>query len=154
MVLSDLAEFGEVAFDVSSMQRWSDATVSGASGTIYLEGRSGVAPVLRRLIVDNDSQSKTNVVTELPQALDADRPALRHMAIEVRDLARVGITDANVKFGDVSWVDANSRLQLNGREVFVAESYHTFTDGIEEDVVVEDGGELIWSLGQTIFIVR
>ena len=154
VVLSDSAEFGDVAFDVSSMQRWSDATASGASGTIYLEGRSGVAPVLRRLIVDNDSQSKTNVVTELPQALDADRPALRHMAIEVRDLARVGITDANVKFGDVSWVDANSRLQLNGREVFVAESYHTFTDGIEEDVVVEDGGELIWSLGQTIFIVR
>lgn len=154
VVLTDSTDFTGFDYDVSSELRWNALTSGGASGTVYLEGWNASVPALRRLVVDNDVETERHVVTEFPPVLDGDRIGLRAMALELHGKARAAILEDNVKIRNLTWVDADSRLHLLGRDLVVGSDYHPFTNGVEDEVVVKDGGELIWTPGASMIIVR
>lgn len=122
----------------------------GAAGTIYYASPKG-----RRLVVDGgEVLPMASVYTDLPALLEADDLDRFHdVELELSGHARVRITRDNLRIRDLTWMDADSRLYLDGHTLHVRALYHPFTDGDEDTVVVKDGGNIAWNPPGTLVTI-
>ena len=150
--LKNSASFGDVKLLANSGGHSASTIFGSGPGTVVKRGNSMQAD----LLIDNLSRTSkwANVYAELPATIGGDLSSLRDMRLFLTNQAQAGIHAPDVRLRDIGWIDASSRLYLNGQTVVIRSPYHAFTDGDENTVVVKDGGQLIWTPAGTVLIVR
>jgi hypothetical protein len=147
VVLNTGTDFDDVRFETFGAVHLS---YNSAAGTIYLQ-----TPASQRVIFDNNQiATAAHILTEWPPAQNDDPLDWRNVKLHLSRAARAGTTAQDLRIGDLLWVDSASRLHLQGNTVTVRSPYHSFTDGDEAVVVVEDGGRLIWTPAGSVIILR
>ncbi len=156
LIASQADDFGDLVLSTRTGTSASGQGVAGAgrgtAGTIYFESPAG-----GRLIVDAEGivTQDTDIATPLPAVLNPEPLSAFHNAtLRMQDLARVRLVEDGVRIRDLEWIDADSLLYLDGHTLYVRTPYHPFTDGDEGAVVVEDGGEIIWTPRGTLLMLR
>ncbi len=94
---------------------------------------------------------RAGITTPLPPDIEWPEENLSWTKLEIDRMARVSLT-GDLTLRDLYLLHEDARLHLNGYTLRLRAAYHD--DWGSEANVVYDGGEIIWSLTGTLFMVR